>query len=222
MAITVVASDGVNLPIGSLALSFEWNGDLVESISTEYAGNFYKKSFTYFGGFSIASITVNTPGSFKGITISTTPPGAGASFTPTMGVDSATASAIGTGYTVDDVLTIVGGMHSVTGQVKVATINGSGGITGLTVQTVGSYTVLPVTQPLTVIGGTGTGATINAFFKLLAVSLSGDGGAGYTVDSTIVFTVPGGSTAPTGTIVLSSTSTSGNVQSISSWVLQEE
>lgn len=72
---------------------------------------------------------------------------------------SATApSAAGSGYLVNDILTVVGGTKTVAAQFKVLTLSGSG-VATVSVQTAGSYTVLP-TNPVAVTGGTGTGATL--------------------------------------------------------------
>lgn len=77
--------------------------------------------------------------------------------------------AAGSGYVVGDILSLVGGTYSVQAQVTVATVNGSGGVTGVTVSNAGSYTALP-TDPVAVTGGTGTGAALlpdfNAPYKL--------------------------------------------------------
>ena len=71
-------------------------------------------------------------------------------------VQSATIANGGTGYTVNDVLTVVGG----TGTAATLTVTAvSGGvITGISVTTQGDYTVNP-TSPVSVTGGTGSSAT---------------------------------------------------------------
>ena len=78
----------------------------------------------------------------------------------TSSVTAVTVSDQGTGYVVGDVLTISGGVGSVPAQVVVDTVDGSGGLTAITLSNAGSYTVEPDT-PADVTGGTGTGATIN-------------------------------------------------------------
>ena len=65
----------------------------------------------------------------------------------------------GTGYTVGDVLTLVGGTHTQTVTLRVDTIDGAGAAMSLTVLTVGAYTVVP-TNPVTVEGGTGANFTV--------------------------------------------------------------
>lgn len=65
----------------------------------------------------------------------------------------------GTGYTANDVLTVAGGTGTAA-TITVATVDGGGAITGVTVTTAGSYTVRPTITNNVVTGGTGTGAHI--------------------------------------------------------------
>lgn len=66
----------------------------------------------------------------------------------------------GTGYTANDILTVSGGTSTVAAQFKVTTVS-TGVITGIVMQTAGSYSV-PPTGTLSVTGGTGSGATFTA------------------------------------------------------------
>jgi len=68
----------------------------------------------------------------------------------------------GTGYTVDDILTISGGTSSVAAQVKVTAVS-SGVITGVTIETPGGYSINP-NNPASVTGGTGSGAKFDLTF----------------------------------------------------------
>lgn len=70
----------------------------------------------------------------------------------------------GTGYTANDVLTLTGG----TGVVATLTVNtvSSGVITAVTITTVGAYLTEP-SNPVSVTGGTGSGATFNLTFATL-------------------------------------------------------
>jgi len=72
-------------------------------------------------------------------------------------VSTATVSAGGTGYTVGDVLTIVGGTKATAATLTVATLSGSA-VATVTVSNVGNYWTFP-TEPASVTGGTGSGAT---------------------------------------------------------------
>jgi hypothetical protein len=89
--------------------------------------------------------------SIKSVTLGTT---AGGLFTVVPG------SAIGTGYVVNDVLTVVQGGAS-GGTVTVTSVNGSGGITGIAPQATTPGTGYSVASALAVTGGTGTGAHVN-------------------------------------------------------------
>lgn len=71
-----------------------------------------------------------------------------------------TINAAGTGYSVDDVLTLSGGTSTTTAQVKVTAVS-TGAVTAYTIQRAGTYTVRPA-NPVDVTGGGGSG------FKLAA------------------------------------------------------
>lgn len=64
----------------------------------------------------------------------------------------------GTGYSVGDVLTISGGTSTDPAELTVLTVDGSGAILTVNVTNGGNYSVLP-TNPVSVTGGDGTGAT---------------------------------------------------------------
>ncbi len=68
----------------------------------------------------------------------------------------------GTGYTVGDILNVVGGTYITQAQVKVITVS-SGVITELRMETAGFYSVPPI-GTLTLSGGTGSGATCTLTF----------------------------------------------------------
>jgi len=76
---------------------------------------------------------------------------------------AAAVSAGGTGYTVGDVLTVAGGTRSISVELTVATVGGGGAITGVTISNTGKYST-PPSNPASVTGGTGSGATINVTF----------------------------------------------------------
>jgi len=74
----------------------------------------------------------------------------------------------GTGYTVNDILTVVGGTFTQAAQLRVLEVNMSGTIiasstTGVEITNVGSYSVKP-SNPVSVTGGTGSGATFNLLY----------------------------------------------------------
>ncbi len=78
-------------------------------------------------------------------------------------VSAVTVSAAGTLYTVGDVLTVTGGVGNIAALLSVDTVGGGGDITAISVANAGSYTVQP-TNPVSVTGGTGSGATFDLDF----------------------------------------------------------
>jgi hypothetical protein len=76
---------------------------------------------------------------------------------------SVAVNAAGTGYAVGNTLTVVGGLGQLDTELTVTTINGSGGITGITISNAGQYTEIP-TNPVSVTGGAGSAATFNLVF----------------------------------------------------------
>ena len=69
----------------------------------------------------------------------------------------------GTGYTVGDVLTVQGGIFSIPVELTVDTV-AAGVITAVSVSNAGNYTEAP-TSPVSVTGGTGSGATFTVTFE---------------------------------------------------------
>lgn len=84
---------------------------------------------------------------------------------PNEGAISATIANGGTGYTVNDVLTLSGGTQTVTAQFKVLTVS-SGAVTSVAATRKGNYTVRP-SNPVSTTGGTGTGATLTVTWENL-------------------------------------------------------
>jgi hypothetical protein len=87
-------------------------------------------------------------------------------------------TAAGTGYAVGDTITVNGGVYTAQATYTVATIGGSGAVTGLTLVSNGSYTIQPGTPSTTITSGNGTGLTLTLTFG------TGAGGAGTYVVST--------------------------------------
>lgn len=79
---------------------------------------------------------------------------------------SAVVAAGGTGYSVNDVLTVSGGTFTTACQVKVLTLGGGGAVATVSVQTAGSYSVLP-SNPVSVTGGGGSSATFTLTFEFI-------------------------------------------------------
>lgn len=69
----------------------------------------------------------------------------------------------GTGYTVGDTLTLVGGLGQIDTELTVSTVGGGGAITAVTITNAGQYTEIPV-NPVSVTGGSGSAATFDLTF----------------------------------------------------------
>jgi hypothetical protein len=76
---------------------------------------------------------------------------------------SVAINAAGTGYTVGNTLDVVGGLGQIDAELTVTTVNGSGGITGVTISNAGQYDEIPA-NPVSVTGGSGSAATFNLTF----------------------------------------------------------
>ena len=151
-------------------------------------------------GGTVTALTLTTRGSnytSPSVTISapTTAGGVQATATATWGVTAAnlTIAGGGSGYVVNDVLSLVGGTYTVQATVTVSSVSG-GVITGFTVSQSGNYTV-PPTNPVSVTGGTGSGATFTlAGLGLLTIAVN-NAGSGYVEQPTVTFSGGGGSGA---------------------------
>jgi hypothetical protein len=104
----------------------------------------------------------------------------------------ATVGAGGTGYTVGDVLTLVGGTFSSATTVTVSSVSG-GVVTGALISSNGNYSVAPAATAATT-GGTGTGCTINISYGIYGVNIT-NAGSGYVEQPTVSFSGGGGSGA---------------------------
>jgi hypothetical protein len=88
---------------------------------------------------------------------------------------------VGSGYAVNDILTVSGGTFTTAATLKVVGVNAAGGITGIAVVQGGNYSATP-TDPVSVSGGNGSGAlfltnfsantTISAILSATSVQLS--------------------------------------------------
>ena len=169
------------------------------------------------GNTSISNIVItNNGGNYTSIptgTISppTTAGGVQATFTFSMFMGNFTIANGGTGYTNGDVLTIVGGTFSSVASLTVSS-NTGGVITGLTISSYGSYTALP-TNPVSVTGGTGVGATFTIAWGVREAFPSPtitNPGSGYVEQPTITFSGGGGS----GTTAVASIGTGTTIKSL--------
>lgn len=127
---------------------------------------------------TVTSVTSGTlyPGQTiqgSGVTIGTVITALGGS-----AVISQSITAAGTGYAVGDTIVVTGGIYSQQATYTVASIGGSGAVTGLTLISNGVYTVKPGTPASTTTSGNGTGLTLTLTFG------TGTGGTGSYVVST--------------------------------------
>lgn len=93
----------------------------------------------------------------------------------------------GSGYAVNDILSYTGGTAAPSGTLtfKVTSVNGSGLITGLTYHSGGFYYTTP-SDPVTLTGGSGTGATVSGtVWKVYTTTYTP--GAGYTSVPAVTF-----------------------------------
>jgi hypothetical protein len=139
----------------------------------------------------------------------TSPPSVAIAAPTTAGGVQATASAFlqlavtptitsgGTGYSVNDVLTFSGGVIGVGSTASAVTVTSvSGGvITGISINQFGTgYSTVP-SNPISVTGGTGTGATFTVSGWQVSTFTITNAGSGYVEQPTVSFSGGGGSGA---------------------------
>jgi hypothetical protein len=176
----------INLAPGSSGVNIS-NGGTVTAITRTAAGGGYT---------SVPSVAISAP---------TTAGGVQATATATAVINGITSiQSGGTGYTVNDVLTVVGGTATTqTTQLTVSTVS-AGVITGVTISRFGTYSTTP-TNPADVTGGTGTGATFNLNYAVQTSFTITNAGSGYVEQPTVTFSGGGGSGAAAYAVVGSST-----------------
>jgi hypothetical protein len=176
LAIRTQGTGAIDLAAGSRGVNIS-NGGTVTAITRTAAGSGYT---------SVPSVAISAP---------TTAGGVQATATATVVINGITSiQSGGTGYTVGDVLTVQGGTN--TGQSTTLTVTSvSGGVvTAVSITLYGSYTVAP-TNPASVTGGTGTGATFNLNYAVQTTFTITNAGSGYVEQPTVTFSGGGGSGA---------------------------
>ncbi len=118
--------------------------------------------------------------------------GSGATAVGHFGTYNVFGDAAGTGYTIGDVLSLVGGTGTAT-EITVNTVGGSGEVTSFTITDPGDYTVTPGSGGVTTTGGTGAGATFDPAYEVIYITVTAPGDD-YTSAPTI--------SLPTGAAVL--------------------
>jgi hypothetical protein len=170
-------------------------------INKKYFGN---RNVPAIGGEGVSGVTVagtnNNYSAFPTVAFAAPqlPEGVTAAGTARMGVISATVATAGTGYSTDDVLTLVGG----TGTAATITVNSvdtGGEVLTFTVTTAGNYSALANLVDLAVTGGSGTGAEFTVTALTINSIVISQSGAGYTSAPTVT-TTPSGNATLTATL----------------------
>jgi hypothetical protein len=185
MAFQSRGTGAIDLVAGSSGVNIS-NGGTVTALTRSNAGSGYT---------SIPSAVISAP---------TTAGGVQATVTIFMEPIAIAVAGGGTGYTLNDVLTVVGGtIGSQSTQVTVTAVSG-GVITAVNQTRFGRYSVLP-TNPVSVTGGTGTGATFNITAYALAPEfVITNAGSGYIEQPTITFSGGGGGSGAAATAYVGS------------------
>ena len=176
-AIRSKGTGAIDLAAGSSGVNIS-NGGTVTAITRTATGSNYT---------SVPSAAFSAP---------TTAGGVQATVSPNLSnnVGTATITNGGTGYTVGDTLTLVGGTFTAASTLTVSAVSG-GVITGITTAIGGVYSVVP-TNPMSVTGGTGSGATFTLTnWGLSATFTITNAGSGYVEQPTVSFSGGGGSGA---------------------------
>jgi hypothetical protein len=179
----------IDLAAGSSGVNIS-NGGTVTAITRTAAGSAYT---------SFPSLAISAPTTAGGVQAVVT--------VAQMQIAGATIHSGGTGYTVGNTLTIVGGTPVTSAATLTVTTVSAGVITGVSVGAFTNYTVLP-TNPVSVTGGTGSGATFNITYAVISFTIT-NAGSGYVEQPTVTFSGGGGSgaaayaTVGSGTVVRS-------------------
>jgi hypothetical protein len=169
----------INLAPGSRGVNIS-NGGTVTALTFTAAGNAYT---------SFPSLVISAPTTAGGVQATAT--------LNRLFQNIATVANGGTGYTVGNVLTVVGGTPAgAAATLTVSSVSG-GVITAVSSTNFAQYTALPA-NPVSVTGGTGTGATLNLQWSVLTGAGSytiTNAGSGYVEQPTVTFSGGGGSGA---------------------------
>jgi hypothetical protein len=174
MAFQPKGTGAINLAAGSSGVNIS-NGGTVTAITRTAGGGAYT---------SVPAIAISAP---------TTAGGVQATATAQVVINTVVSITNGgTGYTVGNVLTIVGGTFPVqSSQLTVATVS-AGVITGVTITRYGTYSAAP-TNPVSVTGGTGSGATFTLDYAVQTGTFTiTNAGSGYIEQPTVTFSGGGG------------------------------
>jgi hypothetical protein len=166
----------IDLAAGSNGVNIS-NGGTVTAISRAGVGSGYT---------SPPTVAISAPTTAGGVQATAT------AFIGNTGTPSVVSG--GTGYTVGDVLTIVGGTPvSVAATMTVTTVS-AGVITAVSYTNFAPYTA-STTNPVSVTGGTGTGATFAVAWGISGTFTITNAGSGYVEQPTVTLSLGGGSGA---------------------------
>jgi hypothetical protein len=165
----------IDLAAGSSGVNIS-NGGTVTAITRTATGSGYT---------TIPSVAVSAPTTAGGVQAVVT--------VAQMQIAGAGIQSGGTGYTVGDTLTIVGGTPVTSAATVIVATVSAGVITSINIGAFTNYTVLP-TNPVSVTGGTGSGATFNITYAVISFTI-GTAGSGYVEQPTVTFSGGGGSGA---------------------------
>lgn len=179
----------IDLAAGSSGVNIS-NGGTVTAITRTAAGSAYT---------SFPSLAITAPTTAGGVQATATP--------AVMIANAATIASGGTGYAVNDIVTLSGGTPVVTATFTVTAVSG-GVVTAVTSTNFGTYSVLP-SNPVSTTGGTGSGLTLNVTWAVGTTFTITNAGSGYVEQPTVSFSGGGGSgaaayaTVGSGTVVKS-------------------
>jgi len=176
LAIQPKGTGAIDLAAGSSGVNIS-NGGTVTALTRTAGGAGYT---------SYPSVAISAP---------TTAGGVQATATCTVMFNAAaTIASGGTGYTVGDVLTMVGGTPTSTGGTFTVTTVSSGAVTGVTANSK-AYTALPSNPVSTTVSPAGgTGCTLNVTYSIDPGGLTiGTAGSGYVEQPTVTISGGGGS-----------------------------
>jgi hypothetical protein len=166
-----------NVAAGSSGVNIS-NGGTVTAITRTNAGSGYS---------SFPSVAISAPTTAGGVQ-------ATASLAFMLAGNISTVASGGAGYTVGDTLTVVGGTPTGAAATYQVTAVSGGVVTAFTAVNFAAYSVLP-TNPVSVTGGTGSGATLNLVYSISPNFTITNAGSGYVEQPTVTFSGGGGSGA---------------------------